>query len=147
MIATTATAPKNVKKRMALADRPPPSTRAAGHGPELVGLAGAGGHPDHVLVGLGDEELASVPPYCDRRRGQKRRGGAELCGWGDKCIWACVPCQTRAREIKKQRDMARRFRKVPKRDSRVACGADSIDDSDSASCAHAVDGSVTVFPR
>ena len=27
------------------------------------------------------------------------------------------------------------------------CGADSIDDSDSASCAHAVDGSVTVFPR
>ena len=36
---------------------------------------------------------------------------------------------------------------VPKRGSRMACGADSIDDSDSASCAHAVDGSVTVFPR
>ena len=58
------------------AGRPPalPSTRAAGHGPELVGLAGAEGHPDHVLVGLGDEELASVPPYCDRRRAQKRGG-------------------------------------------------------------------------
>ena len=48
---------------------------------KLLGLCGADGHPNHVLVGLGDEELASVPPNCDPRRAQQRRG-AELCGEG-----------------------------------------------------------------
>ena len=73
------------------AGRPPapPSTRAAGHGSELVGLAGAEGHPNHVLVGLGDEELASAPPYCDRRRAQKQGGCRAL--WCDSVFFVSEP--------------------------------------------------------